>query len=85
MKCRDYVKLEDGTNWPHPVAVGEMESLLRYGTEPLTRADRMRIASVMSAYAQLAMRPDFRAKPPMIRRAVATCLAVTNQLKGNEE
>jgi hypothetical protein len=48
-----YMNLEDGTVWPNPTRVANVEWTLRYAPEHLTDADRMIAASAMNAYATM--------------------------------
>lgn len=70
-----YLKLEDGTVWANPDAAAELENRLRYNPlEELTLEDVLVIASALSCYQEIALRPEFRGKPAMIRRAMGRIL-----------
>ena len=66
-----YFEAEDGTVWPAPDAVGELEHTLRYG--PSNAGAEMRAASVCSAYLHLMTYPlgveHALAKLRMLRRS----------------
>lgn len=63
------VTLEDGSVWPNPERASELAWKARYGGA-LTEQELMVLASVADAYVQLCLRPEFRQKMPMMRRAL---------------
>lgn len=75
-----HLRLSDGTTWPRP----DLESdqghgigwKLRYTDEPLTRADRMRLASIVHAYGYLLLETN-RARRDQVCRDVKTALRTT--------
>lgn len=56
-----YIRLEDGTIWPDPLVVGEIEYALRYGPE-LTREQQLVAAGALEAYHYLLAEPSLTMK-----------------------
>lgn len=70
-----YIRLEDGTIWPDPSKVGEVEYALRYGPDHLTREQQLLAAGALGAYAYLLTEPSLTMKHrtekvSLIRRAL---------------
>ena len=62
------VKLPDGSSWPDPRHVADLEWRLRHG-EP-TRGDVLDAASVLLDYRLLCNVPSMARKLPMLRRVM---------------
>jgi alkanesulfonate monooxygenase SsuD/methylene tetrahydromethanopterin reductase-like flavin-dependent oxidoreductase (luciferase family) len=64
-----YLRLEDGTTWPHPHDPAGVEWSLRYGGKP--QAVRFTAASYVDAYIQLVSMPrrDREKRIAMLRKA----------------
>jgi hypothetical protein len=68
-----YLRLDDGTNWPHPDDPAEIQWGLRYGG-PRPRTEQMVAASYIAAYTELIRLPvrQRNARIRAIRAAIAT-------------
>lgn len=59
---------EDGTVWPNPDHLDDVQWRLRYGKP--TEADYMAAAGAIAAYCELIERPSYGKRLPMLRRAL---------------
>lgn len=59
---------EDGTVWPNPDYLADVQWRLRYGKP--SREDLRTAASAVAAYCELIERPSYGRRLPMLRRAL---------------
>lgn len=79
MAVNPYVRLDDGTTWPHPDDPAEVEWGLRYGG-PRPRDEQLAAASYIAAYSELIRLPA-RKRDARIR-AIRLALSATPTEEG---